>query len=82
MTDMATQRQLDFIGALRTQIHLSKRLLDNHSHRTFGCGVEDLSKGQASLLIEEMQGWATVAKTLPPVIQREAGQVDLPGFGS
>lgn len=82
MTDAATQPQLDFIETLRAQLHLSEPLLENHSHRTFGCGVEDLSKGQASLLIDEMRGWAKTALTLPPVIQREVGQTDLPGFGS
>ena len=36
----------------------------------------------AKMLIDELKGWAETAKGLPPVIQREAGQVDLPEFGS
>lgn len=78
----ATQPQLDFIESLRTQLHLSDALLENHTQRQFGCCVGDLSKTNASALIEEMKGWTDTAKTLPPVLQREAGQADLPGFGS
>lgn len=82
MADPATQPQLDFVESLRKQLHLGESLLDNHVQRAFGCGIEDMSKSQASSLIDEMQGWTVVSKSLPPVIQREAGQTDLPGFGS
>jgi len=78
----ATQPQLDFIESLRKQLHLSERLLSNHCERIFGCATADISKFQASRLIEEMKEWTETSKALPPVIQREAGQTDLPGFGS
>ncbi len=78
----ATQPQLDFIESLRKQLHLSEHLLSNHCERIFGCATEDISKYQASRLIEEMKEWTETAKALPPVIQREAGQTDLPGFGA
>ena len=78
----ATQPQFDFIESLRKRLHLSDQLLDNHCQRIFGCDAADISKHQATRLIDEMKGWAEMAKGLPPVIQREAGQVDLPGFGS
>ena len=81
-SDAATQPQLDFIESLRKQLHLSDRLLSNHCERIFGCATEDISKYQASRLIEEMKEWTETAKALPPVIQREAGQTDLPGFRS
>ena len=77
-----TQPQLDFIESLRKQLHLSEALLENHAQRQFGCCLGDMSKTNASALIDEMKGWAETAKGLPPVIQREAGQVDLPEFGS
>jgi len=76
----ATQPQLDFIESLRKQLHLSERLLSNHCERIFGCATEDISKYQASRLIEEMKGWTETSKALPPVIQREAGQLDMPGM--
>lgn len=77
----ATQPQLDFIESLRKQLHLSDPLLEGHCERVFGSCLGDLSKYQASRLIEEMKGWCETAKGLPAVIQREAGQTDLPGFG-
>lgn len=82
MSDPATQPQLDFVEALRKRLHLSNPLLENHCQRQFGCGVEDMSKRDASALIDEMQGWTEAYNSVPPVIQREAGQTDLPGFGS
>lgn len=78
----ATQPQFDFIEALRMRLHLSDALLDNHCQRIFGCATADISRYQATRLIDEMRGWTDVAKGLPPVLQREAGQTDLPGFGS
>ena len=70
----ATQPQLDFIESLRKQLHLSEHLLSNHCERIFGCATADISKFQASRLITE------TSKALPPVIQREAGQLDMPGM--
>jgi hypothetical protein len=77
----ATQPQAEFIESLRKQLHLSKPLLDNHCVKAFGCELADLGVREASLLIDEMKGWTETSKGVPPVIQREAGQADLPGFG-
>ena len=80
--DAATEPQLLFIESLRKQLHISTFLLDNHTSRKCGCTVSALSKGEASQLIEEMKEWAETSKGVPAAIQREAGQTDLPGFGS
>lgn len=82
MSDLITAPQREFVESLRKQLHLSQRLLDNHCQERFDCDAAELTKQDASVLIEEMKGWTTVTKGLPPVIQREAGQTDLPGFGS
>lgn len=80
--DAATEPQRQFVESLRKQLHLSTVLLDNHTVRLFGCTVNGLTKSEASRLIEEMKGWTEVSKSVPAVIQREAGQTDLPGFES
>jgi hypothetical protein len=80
--ELATEPQLDFIAGMQKRLHLSKALLNNHVQRQFGYGFDLLTKRDASVLIDEMKGWCDVSNSVPPVIQREAGQTDLPGFES
>ena len=76
---MMTDAQEEFIGALRRRLHLNERQLENHVLRFFGCGLMEMDKRSASALIDELLRWAE-GGGIPAEIQREAGQLDMPGM--
>lgn len=74
----ATQPQLDYVRNLQRRLHLTNALLDAHCVARFGAAFVALDRAQCSALIDEMKDW----ESLPVELQREAGQADLPGFGT
>lgn len=72
-----TEKQVDYIRSLQRQHHLPKALLDNHCITRFKRPFAQIDRAQASVLIDEMIGWAD----LPADLMRAKGQADLPGFG-
>lgn len=73
-----TAPQVDYLRSLQRRLRLPDALLDSHCVATWGHGFAELDRAEASVLIDEMLGW----RQIPAQLRREAGQRDLPGFGS
>jgi len=73
-----TAPQLDYVDGLKRKLKLSTELLDAHCVAKFGCRFREIDKRLCSELLEEMKPWSAI----PVELKREAGQNDLPGFGS
>lgn len=72
-----TAPQRDYVEGLRKRLNLPNRMLDSHCIACFGCPFAELDRADMSALIDEMKGWTTI----PAQLEREAGQLDLVGFG-
>jgi hypothetical protein len=70
---LATQKQREIIGILGRRHSVDAPLLDRYAGDLFGATVAGLTIGQASELIDRIQGW----KSAPAEIERLRGQLDL-----
>lgn len=66
----ATEPQRAYIEALRRKHNLPTALLDNLAIERFRVPLEDITKRQASALIDEMAAWAD----LPDRLKEAKGQ--------
>ena len=71
-----TIKQAAYVADLQRKLRLSDAALDAHCRRRFGVPFVELDKQQCSDLLDELARWEAV----PAELQREQGQVDLPGF--
>lgn len=74
--DLVTTPQVGYIRGLQAKLKLPDRVLDGHCERRFGVTFAELTKSQASALIDEMAGW----NELPATLAIAKGQTVLPGF--
>lgn len=70
-----TDKQLEYVEAIRKRLHLTKSLLDGHCQKRFQGDLVELDRTQVSSLLEEMTRW----ETIPVALLVEAGQRELPG---
>lgn len=70
-----TEKQREYVEAIRRRLHLSRSLLDGHCHKRFRRDLADLDRSQLSDLLDEMTRW----ETIPGILLVEAGQRELPG---
>lgn len=68
-----TQPQLDYIESIRKRLHLSASMLDRHCVKRFGKPLTQLTKSDASALLDEMTAWESV----PRDMQIAMGQQEL-----
>ena len=71
--NIPTGKQLDYIHDLQHKLHLSAPALNTLCQQRFECDIAQITKAQATSLIEEMKRW----KAVPADLQREMGQIDL-----
>lgn len=71
-----TQPQIDYVRGLQRHLHLPDHLLDTHCVQRVGVPFAQLSRAQASSLIDELKDWVAI----PAELQRAMGQRDLPGM--
>lgn len=68
-----TGPQREYVEGIAKRLRLPLRTLDDHCVRRFGRPLADLTKREASALLDEMIDW----KALPAELQRAMGQLDL-----
>lgn len=71
-----TEPQMLYLRAMQRKLKLPDRMIDDLCVQRFKRRFAELDIRQASALIEEMKEW----QAIPAQLQREMGQVDLPGF--
>ena len=71
--NIPTGKQLDSIHDLQHTLHLSAPALNTLCQQRFECDFAQITRAQATSLIEEMKRW----KAVPADLKREMGQQDL-----
>lgn len=72
-----SEPQLTYVRNLARKLSLPERMVSDHCVARFGVELRQLSKSDASKLLDEMLSWQDV----PAELKRAQGQADLPGFG-